>query len=176
MNDPMTNRAAELLRRDQDSFVPLDRLYTALTSEGLMAWVDPVIFRRLLESDPRFEVLDGLSENLFPDAALTASGLDVLDFLNGPWVILQERKLSPLDVMTDILHHLQRMNETLEIAWSSLADAPETGETKADLLNMLLLGDLLERQIRDALFQILQEHLEDTFALNGFEDLNGNAS
>jgi hypothetical protein len=48
-----------------------------------------------------------------------------------------------------MLLHLQEMNKALETAWQLRpSDNPEV---EAELLNLLLMGDMLERQIKQAL-------------------------
>lgn len=151
MPDPITDQTVYLLEIDAATFVPLDALYNELYLEGLMAWTDVYLYEDLLRTDERFEVLGGLDELLFGEEIKTWSELNVLDFLSGPWVRLRKRPISSELVLHDLLLYLQDMNETLEVTWQYLPPGPDAAEARRDLLNMLMWGDLLERQIREAL-------------------------
>ncbi len=151
MPDPITDQTAYLLDIDAATFVPLDALYDELFMEGLMAWTDVYLYEQLLRTDERFEVLGGLDELLFGEEIDTWHDLNVLDFLSGPWVRLRRRPISPEMVLHDLLLYLEDMNETLEVTWQYLPPGPGSEEARQDLLTMLMWGDLLERQIREAL-------------------------
>jgi hypothetical protein len=151
MSDPITDQTVYLLELDPAIFVPLETLYDVLFEQGLMAWIDVEMYRRLLSADERFEVLGGLDELLFGEDIDTWNDLNVLDFLSGPWVRLRKRVISSELVLYDLLQYLQDMNETLEVTWQYLPEGPDSKEARRDLLNMLMWGDLLERQIREAL-------------------------
>jgi hypothetical protein len=163
MSDPITRRAEQLLICEPESFVPLERLYEVLLQEGLMAHVDRWTFRLLLEVDARFEVFDWLEETLLPGPLEEMVGLEILDLFHGPWVLLTARKSFPLEVMQDLAHHLHRLNEELERTWRHLPDLPGVEEAKAGLVDMLLLGDLLERQIRRSVLEVLEGHGIETY-------------
>jgi hypothetical protein len=151
MSDPITDQTVCLLEIDPATFVPLDALYDDLFLQGLMAWIDVDFYEALLRTDERFEVLSGLDELLFGEDIDTWNDLNVLGFLSGPWVRLRKRAISSELVLHDLLHYLQDMNETLEVTWQYLPTGPGADEARRDLLNMLMWGDLLERQIREAL-------------------------
>ncbi len=155
MPDPITDQTAYLLEQDPSVFVPLDTLYDVLFEQGLMAWIDLETYYLLLLDDDRFEILEGLEEMIFGEEIDAWNGLNVLDFLRGPWVRLRTRIVSPEVVLQDLLVYLENMNETLEATWQYLPAGPESEEAKEDLLNMLMWGDLLERQIREALTHLL---------------------
>lgn len=148
MSDPITNRVARLLGESAHVLVPLDELYDELSNEGLMSWMTPQLFERLLMFDDRFEVYEGLADsdlfNPMVQAELQARGL-----LGGPLVMLRERGTSSEEVMLDMLLHLQEMNKALETAWKL---RPQNNpDIEAELLNLLMMGDMLEREIKRAL-------------------------
>ncbi|MFP4345395.1 MAG: hypothetical protein ACLFU8_11940 [Anaerolineales bacterium] len=157
MSDPITRRAEQLLICEPESFISLERLYRTLLQEGMTLHVDRQTFRRLLESDPAFEIFNWLGEALLADQMKTLEGLEILELFDGPWVLLAARKSFPLEVLQDLAHHLHRLNEILERAWRHLPNLPGTEKTRAGLIDMLLLSDLLERQIRGSVLVALNE-------------------
>jgi hypothetical protein len=148
MNDPITNRIARILNESAHVLMPLDDLYDWLANEGMMAWMTPELLEELLISDDRFEVYEGLADsdlfNPMIQAELQARGL-----LGGPLVLLRERITSTEEVMLDMLLHLQEMNTALETAWKLRPQ--DNPDVEAELLNLLMMGDMLEREIKRAL-------------------------
>ncbi len=157
MPDPITNRAAEILAKEKEIFAPVQGLYEVLVGEGLMSWINLETFLLLLQDDARFEVVGGLNEAVVLDEATTA-GLEALGIFNGPWVFLHSRKVSAVDVIAELLRHLQEMNRALESAWHELPDDPEA---EANLISLLMLGDMLERKVRTALERAVTDVLEN---------------
>jgi len=51
--------------------------------------------------------------------------------------------------MLDMLLHLQEMNKALETAWQLRPE--DNPEVDAEILNLLMMGDMLEREIKQAL-------------------------
>jgi hypothetical protein len=51
--------------------------------------------------------------------------------------------------MLDMLLHLKEMNKALETAWN--LRPTDNPEVEAELLNLLMMGDMLEREIKRAL-------------------------
>jgi hypothetical protein len=148
MTDPITNRAVQILTGSRRLLVPLDDLYRELAGEGLMSWTDLNTFEALLADDERFELVVGLGNSEFIDPALQAELIN-RGFLRGPMVVLQERRITPELVILDILHHLQEVNQALEAAWQ--VRPPNDPEVEAELINLLMMGDMLERELRQAL-------------------------
>ncbi len=158
MDDPITQRLAQMLRENENIFVPVGELYDRLAAQGMGVWMDEGLLVRLLMEDDRFIVLDGLEEALFSDDSLLAQRLRELGLLHGPWVVLSERVVSPSVVMADLLHYLRELNAALESAWQSMTgEEPEVAE---DILNLLLMGDMLERQVKEALREALAKDLQ----------------
>jgi hypothetical protein len=62
MSDPITNHIADLLATAEHVVIPLEKLYQTLMVEGWMPWLDPEMLESLIADDPRFELLDGLSD------------------------------------------------------------------------------------------------------------------
>ncbi len=148
MSDPITDRVAQILSQASHILVPIDELYDQLTGEGFMAWMNPDLFVDLLMSDERFDVYEGLADSdLFNP--IVQSELQARGLLSGPLVVLRERGAAKEDVMLDMLLHLQEMNEALETAWQL---RPQNNpEVETELLNLLMMGDMLEREIKRAL-------------------------
>lgn len=148
MHDPISNRVAQILYESDHVLVPFDDLYDQLTNEGRMVWMTPELLEQLLTADERIEIYEGLADSeLFPtivQAELQARGL-----LGGPLVMLRERASTSEEVMVDMLLHLQEMNEALETAWQLRPEG--NPEIEAELLNLLMMGDMLEREFKRAL-------------------------
>jgi hypothetical protein len=152
--DPITERAAQILTTDQEIFVPLERLYQVLSNEGMMGQVNLDMFEWLLISDERFEFIEDLEDEIFgglidPDVNAELEGLG---FFGGPRVKLRARQVTALDMMDSLLRQLKRMNKSLENAWRSRTEDPEARE---GLLHVLMVGDMLERQVRQMLLDEL---------------------
>ncbi|MGC9521630.1 MAG: hypothetical protein ACP5HG_07075 [Anaerolineae bacterium] len=148
MNDPITNRLVRILRESSHVLVPMDDLYDRLASEGMMVWITPELLEQLIASDDRFEIYEGLAESdLFNP--LIQTELQARGLLGGPLVMLRERGTSTEDVMLDMLQHLQEMNKALEAAWQMRPE--DNPDIEAELLNLLMMGDMLEREIKRAL-------------------------
>ena len=148
MSDPISNRAAWILGESAHVLVPLDELYDRLAREGLMVWMTPDLLEQLLMSDERFEVYEGLADSdLFNP--MIQSELQTRGLLAGPLIMLRERASSTQEVMLDMLLHLQEMNTALETAWQLRPEG--NPEVEAELLNLLMMGDMLEREIKRAL-------------------------
>jgi hypothetical protein len=148
MTDPITRRAAEKLATSKHIIVPLNDIYEALVSEGLMSRTNLDMFEYLLASDPRFEIVKGL-EDLDILSQVLQTQLELQGFWSGPLVMLRSRAFEPQALIQDILNHLHEMNAALETAWQLRpADDPEI---EAELISMLMMGDMLEREIKGAL-------------------------
>jgi hypothetical protein len=147
MSDPITDRVVQILTHNPETFVPLEQLYDALVNEGLMAWTDLGTFARLLEVDERFDLIMELAQLIIFEVPLPAE-LGPLGMPGGPWVMLSSRRDSPQQLLRDLLSHLHRMNMTMEQAWVKFSDDPRV---RANLIGLLMLGDMLERQVQGAL-------------------------
>jgi hypothetical protein len=148
MTDPITSRVIQILSESSHILVPLDELYDRLANEGLMVWMTPELLEQFLVSDDRFEIYEGLADSELFDP-MVQSELQTRGLLGGPLVMLQERATSSEEVMMDMLLHLQEMNTALETAWQLRPD--DNPEVEAELLNLLMMGDMLEREIKRAL-------------------------
>jgi hypothetical protein len=148
MNDPITDYVAHLMAESDHVLVPLEELYDRLISEGMIAWINPLLFEQLIYEDNRFELYDGFGDSEFFNPMVQAE-LEARGLLGGPLVLLRARHVTDEELMLDMLLHLQEMNKALETAWQLRpSDNPEV---EAELLNLLLMGDMLERQIKQAL-------------------------
>ncbi len=146
MPDPITNRVVQILTHNPETFVPLEQLYDALANEGLMTWTNLGTFARLLEVDERFDLIADFGELIAiegPPAAWKSLG-----WLGGPWVLLHSRRNFPRKLLRDLLRHLHQINQEMERVWPQLPNDPEV---QANLISLLMLGDMLERQVQGAL-------------------------
>lgn len=148
MTDPITDRAAQLLATSEHIIVPLEELYKDFISEGWLSWLELDVFEALLSVDPRFDVLGGLSDLHDFRPSLLAE-LEVQGFLVGPLVMLRDRAFAPEVVMLDVLNHLEAINYSLETAWRQHS-AQELAD-EAEILHLLLMGDMLERELKHSL-------------------------
>ncbi len=156
MSDPITQRVAQILAQSGEGLMPLEEIYQMLANEGLMAWFDFETFVALIASDERFEVVEGLGDSgLLDDALRRKLGLEGL--FGGPRVVLRGQQVTPEVVMQDLLRQLREMNDVLETVWSR--HAPDDPVAEAELINLMILGDLLERELHQVLRaeELLQE-------------------
>ena len=153
MPDPITDRVVRILTHNPETFVSLEQLYDVLVSEGLMAWTDLRTFARLLEVDERFDLILELAQMFTFENPLPAE-LGSLGMPGGPWVMLSSRRDFPRQLLRDLLSHLHRMNLTMEQAWVKFSDNPRV---QANLIGLLMLGDMLERQVQGALKTAVEE-------------------
>jgi hypothetical protein len=158
MKDPITARAAHILAQSSHLLIPLEDLYNALEDEGLMAWVNPEMFEYLIASDETFEIIEGL-EALDMLTPLLRAELRIQGFLSGPLVMLHQWTAFPSLILEDLLTHLQDMSSALETAWQTRT--PDDPVTEAELLNMLMMSDMLAREISGALHVYVESEEND---------------
>ncbi len=167
MIDPITNRIIQLLTESEHLLVPIEELYHSLLAEGLLPLTSEETFEQLIVTDERFEVYESLGHSdLFHPSVqveLRARGL-----LTGPLVLLRERSASSEKIMLDVLLHLQEMNLALETAWQLRPEG--NNEIETELLNLLMMGDILEREIKHA---IQAGTVVMDFDVDGVEDTPG---
>jgi hypothetical protein len=150
MTDPITNRTVQILAGADALLIPISEIYDALQCEGWMGWINEDMFLRLLLSDSRFDVVEGLAGTDILEMILPTT-LQDHRWLSGPRVMLRSRVTSPRAIIVDELDNLAEMNEALEIAWEMYAaDDPEI---RAELVNLLMMADMLERELKWALMQ-----------------------
>lgn len=152
MTDPITNRVLNLMAQESELFIPLRRLYRMLSGEGLLVRTDLSTFRQLLASDERFELFPG---DLTEDEALNPeleAALEVLDLYPGERVKLRSRQASDSDLMRGFLTHLRQLNGVLESMWRVRSGDDPEGE--AEILQMLLWGDMVEREVQQLLSEL----------------------
>lgn len=158
MKDPITARAAHLLMQSSHILVPLEDLYTALEDEGLMAWIDPEMFEYLMATDETFVIIEGLEalEMLTP---LLRAELQMQGFWSGPLVMLRLWTAFPSLILEDLLTHLQDMSDALESAWQTRS--PNDPFSEAELLNMLMMSDMVAREISGVLHMYVESEEND---------------
>lgn len=152
MPDPITDRVVQILNYVPEVFVPLGQLYNALANEGLMAWTDLGTFARLLEVDERFDLIADFGELIAIEGPPAA--WESLGWMGGPWVLLHSRRNFPRKLLRDLLRHLHQINQEMERVWPQLPNDPEV---QANLISLLMLGDMLERRVQGALSVALEE-------------------
>lgn len=158
MKDPITTRAAHILAQLSHILVPLEDLYNDLVDEGLMAWISPEMFEYLISSDETFEVIEGLEELEMLTPLLRAE-LRLQGFWSGPLVMLRQWTAFPSLILEDLLTHLRDMSKALETAWQTRS--PNDHVTEAELLNMLMMSDMLAREISGALHLYMKSEETD---------------
>ncbi len=168
--DPITDRVARILAVDQEVFVPLERLYQILENEGVMSRIDIDMFEWLLISDDRFEFVENLEDEIFeglinPEVDAELEGLGF--FTKRPLVKLSIRQATAIDMMDSLLRQLKRMNKSLEKAWRSRDNNPAARE---GLLHVLMMGDMLERQVRQLLLDELALETDILMPRDPFRD------
>ncbi len=161
MKDPITMRAAHILAQSSHILIPLEDLYNVLVDEGLMAWISPDMFEYLIASDKTFAIIGGLEELEMLTPLLRAE-LRMQGFWSGSLVMLHQWTAFPSLVLEDLLTHLHDMSDALETAWQTRS--PDDPVTEAELLNMLLMSDMVAREISGALHVYVES--EDTDAQN----------
>jgi hypothetical protein len=161
MRDPITMRAAQILTQSPHILIPLEDLYDELVNEGLMSWISPDMFEYLMTSDKTFEVIEGLEalEMLTP---LLRAELKLQGFWSGPLIMLSQWSAFPSLILEDLLTHLQDMSDALETAWQT--HTPDDPVSEAELLNMLMMSDMLAREISGALHLYVEAEETDAQA------------
>ena len=167
MIDPITSRIIRFLTESEHLLVPIEELYHSLQSEGLLALTSEETFEQLIVTDERFEVYESLGHSDLFHPAIQAE-LRSRGLITGPLVMLQARGASSEQIMLDVLQHLEEMNQALETAWQLRPEG--NNEIEAELLNLLMMGDMLEREIRHAIKNgtVMME-----FDVEGAEDISG---
>jgi hypothetical protein len=158
MKDPITTRTAHILAQSSHILVPLEDLYDDLVDEGLMAWISPEMFEYLIASDDTFKLVEGLEE-LEMLTPLMRAELKVQGFWSGPLVMLRQWTAFPSLLLEDLLTHLRDMSSALETAWQTRS--PDDPATEAELLNMLMMSDMLAREISGALHVYMESEEPD---------------
>jgi hypothetical protein len=163
MSDPITERAVQLLITSDHILMSVRDLYETLASEGLMSRVSPAMLEYLLESDRRFELVEGLSDVGFDAGSDIKS--ELREVLGGPLVRLRGRRTPPKAMIQDVLSHLQEMSAALEVAWHTRPD--DDPQAEAELVNMLIMSDMLERELQRALsVYVSLDRLQDLLLQN----------
>jgi len=148
ITDPISNRVVQILQTSERIVLPLQELYQNLTIEGWLTQIDIAMFEYLLASDKRFELLEGLNSTDIINTSLLGQ-FDIRDIFAGPLVMLHNYAISTETVLLDVLRHLQEMNLALEHAWQ--ARPVNDNELENEILSLLMMGDMLERQIKHSL-------------------------
>jgi hypothetical protein len=141
LDDKTLARAIEILEVDPQIYLPVERLWLALRSEGLAADLDREAFQRDLEADSRFE---------FSAPPVFLSGGETADLgLTGPHVKLATRQVTT-DAVLDILeHNVDQLHEVLLRAWENRPPGDDRAE--AMLVEAMAKAEKLRGEIRDVI-------------------------
>lgn len=136
------SRAIEILETVPEIYLPVERLWLMLRSEGLASDLDRESLQHELEADSRFEFSA-------PPVLLSAEETAGLGLAAGPHVKLASRQVTT-DAVLDILeHNVERLNEVLLHAWENRPPGDDRAE--AMLVEALAKAEKLRSEIRDVI-------------------------
>lgn len=142
MDADLLSRALEILETAPEIYLPVERLWLALRSEGLALDLDLPAFQRELEADSRFEFSA-------PPVLLSAGEAAGLGLPSGPHVKLASRAVTT-DAVLDILEHsIQQLNEVLLRAWENRPPGDDRAETV--LVEAMAKAEKLRSEIREVI-------------------------
>ncbi len=152
MDERTVNRIISILETDPDFFVPVKKLWLMLQGECLALNVDLETLHDWLQADGRFEFDPGVDqkEGFEDDPAFAAElerEMEALGFYSGPRVKLIAREMTAADIFAAMSRSLTQMNTALQSAWETRP--VDDQETEAQMLEILALGQKLDREIRE---------------------------
>jgi hypothetical protein len=138
----LLSRVLEILGTVPEIYLPVERLWLTLRSEGLALDLDLPSFQRELEADSRFEFSA-------PPVLLSAGEAAGLGLPSGPHVKLASREVTT-DAVLDILEHsIQQLNEVLLRAWENRPPGDDRAETV--LVEAMAKAEKLHSEIREVI-------------------------
>lgn len=154
------NRIITILETDPDFFVPIKKLWLMLQGEGLALDLEMEDLHAWLQADGRFEFITGVDHTEgFKDDPATAAEMEremeALGFYSGPRVKLISREMTAADIFAGLSRSLTQMNEALQSAWDTRPE--DDPETEDQMLEILALGQKLDREIRELIAQQEQD-------------------
>ena len=136
------SRTLEILETAPEIYLPVERLWLTLRTEGLAIDLDREGFQRELEADPRIEFSA-------PPVLPSAGGLAGLGLAAGPHVKLASRPVTT-DAVLDILeHNIEQLNEVLLRAWENRPPGDDRAE--AMLVEAMAKAEKLRSEIREVI-------------------------
>ncbi len=152
----MMDRIISILETDPDFFVPVKKLWLTLQGEGMALDLELEDFLSQLQADTRFEFIPGVdhTEGVEDDPAIAAEigrEMEALGFYSGPRVKLASREMTAADIFAGLARSLNRMNEALQHAWEARPEADQ--ETEDQMLEIMALGQKLDRELREIIAQ-----------------------
>jgi hypothetical protein len=138
LDETTLTRAIEALETDPEIYVPVERLWLFLRSEGLALDVDRESFQSQLEADARFEFSAPPVPPGWMDVAGEAS-------LAGPHVKLAARKVTTEAVLEILAHNVEQLNQALLRAWENRPPGDDRAE--AMLVEAMAKAEKLRREI-----------------------------
>lgn len=156
MDTLMMDRIISILETAPDFFVPVKKLWLMLQGEGMALALELEDFLSQLQADARLEFIPGAdhAEGFEDDPAVAAEvarEMEALGFYSGPQVKLASREMTAADIFAGLARSLNRMNEALQHAWEARPEADQ--ETEDRMLEILALGQKLDREIREIIAQ-----------------------
>ena len=136
------SRAIEILEDDPEIYLPVERLWLTLRTEGLAMDLDRESFQRELEADSRFDFTA-------PPVLLSADETASFGLAAGPHVKLSSRQVTT-DAVLDILeHNVDQLHEVLLRAWENRPLGDDRAE--AMLVEAMAKAEKLRSEIRDVI-------------------------
>ncbi len=157
MSDPITKHIFHLLLQDSTVLVPLEDIHRRLLSEGMSLQVTLPMLEQMLRGDAMFHIVNGIQDLEMLHLSAQAH-LHRYNFINGPYVMLKLWDAYPPLVLHAVLRQLHDTNTVLEMAWKMKQETDPAGSEI--LLHMLMVGDLLERELQQALTAQLPQELQ----------------
>jgi len=140
--------AAGVLSSSDDIVMPVRSLWLDMQNQGMGRGLSMDSFMTMLESDERFEFLEG---PVYDEDAEEVSLLEELGFEGGPHVKLAGRELTADYVTRMLRQSTENMLTALEGAWEMRPD--DDPEAEQQLLEVMTLAQRLKSEVEDALRQ-----------------------
>ncbi|HLB63235.1 MAG TPA: hypothetical protein VJJ46_00215 [Anaerolineales bacterium] len=135
-------RSIDILENDPEIYLPVERLWLTLRTEGLAMDLDRESFQRELEADSRFDFTA-------PPVLLSADETASFGLAAGPHVKLSSRQVTT-DAVLDILeHNVDQLHEVLLRAWENRPLGDDRAE--AMLVEAMAKAEKLRSEIRDVI-------------------------
>jgi hypothetical protein len=140
--------AADVLSSGDDIVMPVRSLWLDMQNRGMGRGLSLDSFATMLESDERFEFLEGPEDD---EDGEEVSLLEELGFEGGPHVKLASRELTADYVTRMLRRSTENMLAALEGAWEMRPD--DDPEAEQQLLEVMTLAQRLKSEVEDALRQ-----------------------
>ena len=150
MDEQTLTRVLALLETDPDFYVPVKKLWKAVSEEGLAFNVALQAFQDSLEADGRFEFIAGVEDDGAPELdAETIHEMEQAGIYTGPRVKLVTRQMTPEDVFNGLSRSLSQLSDALRRAWD--IRPAENNEAEEMLIGALTMTEQLEQDVKEML-------------------------